>query len=161
SPLHSAAHWASEEPSTDRSVCATQSIPQLGAAALQNLTKRSAEISSIRVISSEVFRFDQKRKRLHSFLNGAFVLMRRRPTLPYTFAHSTIGPAGLNFRVRDGNGWNPRGKITAKLRRFEGVSEAIAEREPSAEIPSVLARDLCLWILSMRGHQSGSTVYFS
>src|SRR6185437_1813975 len=58
--------------------------------------------------------------------------------LPYTFAHSTIGPAGLNFRVRDGNGWNPRGKITAKLRRFEGVSEAIAEREPSAEIPSVL-----------------------
>src|SRR6185312_8791663 len=41
-------------------------------------------------------------------------LMRRRPTLPYTFAHSTIGPAGLNFRVRDGNGWNPRGKITAK-----------------------------------------------
>ena len=40
--------------------------------------------------------------------------MRRRPTLPHTFAYSTIGPAGLNFRVRDGNGWNPRGKITAK-----------------------------------------------
>jgi hypothetical protein len=42
-------------------------------------------------------------------------LMRRRPTLPRTFARSTIGPAGLNFRVRDGNGWNPRGKITANL----------------------------------------------
>ena len=41
--------------------------------------------------------------------------MRRRPTLPHTFAYSTIGPAGLNFRVRDGNGWNPRGKITARL----------------------------------------------
>ena len=27
-------------------------------------------------------------------------------------ACSTIGPAGLNFRVRDGNGWIPRGKIT-------------------------------------------------
>ena len=37
---------------------------------------------------------------------------RQRPTLPHTFACSTIGPAGLNFRVRDGNGWIPRGKIT-------------------------------------------------
>jgi hypothetical protein len=40
------------------------------------------------------------------------LLIRRRPTLPRTFARSTIGPAGLNFRVRDGNGWYPRGKIT-------------------------------------------------
>jgi hypothetical protein len=39
-------------------------------------------------------------------------LCRRRPTLPHTFACSTIGPAGLNFRVRDGNGCFPRGKIT-------------------------------------------------
>ena len=37
-------------------------------------------------------------------------------------ACSTIGPAGLNFRVRDGNGWIPRGKITDNLRRLEGVS---------------------------------------
>jgi hypothetical protein len=43
------------------------------------------------------------------------ILMRRRPTLPHTFARSTIGPVGLNFRVRDGNGWNPHGKITANL----------------------------------------------
>ena len=42
-------------------------------------------------------------------------LCRQRPTLPHTFACSTIGPAGLNFRVRDGNGWNPRGKITDNL----------------------------------------------
>ena len=39
-------------------------------------------------------------------------LCRRRPTLPHTFACSTIGPAGLNFRVRDGNGCFPCGKIT-------------------------------------------------
>ena len=39
-------------------------------------------------------------------------LCRRRPTLPHTFACSTIGPAGLNLRVRDGNGCFPRGKIT-------------------------------------------------
>ena len=42
-------------------------------------------------------------------------LCRQRPTLPHTFACSTIGPAGLNFRVRDGNGWIPRGKITDNL----------------------------------------------
>ena len=48
-------------------------------------------------------------------------LCRQRPTLPHTFAYSTIGPAGLNFRVRDGNGWFPRGKITDNLRRLRGV----------------------------------------
>jgi hypothetical protein len=42
-------------------------------------------------------------------------LCRQRPTLPHTFACSTIGPAGLNFRVRYGNGWIPRGKITDNL----------------------------------------------
>src|SRR6266849_927314 len=57
---------------------------------------------------------NQKRKRPRSFLNVAFILCRQRPTLPHTFACSTIGPAGLNFRVRDGNGWIPRGKITDK-----------------------------------------------
>ena len=50
-------------------------------------------------------------------------LCRQLPTLPHTFACSTIGPAGLNFRVRDGNGWNPRGKITDKSRRLAGVNE--------------------------------------
>jgi hypothetical protein len=40
---------------------------------------------------------------------------RRRPTLPHSFPCSTIGPAGLNFRVRDGNGCIPRGKITDNL----------------------------------------------
>src|SRR5271169_4887147 len=43
---------------------------------------------------------------------GGCYLCRRRPTLPHTFACSTIGPAGLDFRVRDGNGYFPRGKIT-------------------------------------------------
>jgi hypothetical protein len=52
-----------------------------------------------------------KEKATEISLNGLY-LSRRRPTLPHTFACSTIGPAGLNFRVRDGNGWIPRGKIT-------------------------------------------------
>src|SRR5215472_8723338 len=51
--------------------------------------------------------------------------MRRRPTLPHTFAYSTIGPAGLNFRVRDGNGWNPRGKITARSASTQDPSTSL------------------------------------
>ena len=46
-------------------------------------------------------------------------LCRQRPTLPRTFARSTIGPAGLNYRVRDGNGWIPRGKITDFASSFQ------------------------------------------
>ena len=55
----------------------------------------------------------QKEKAIEISLHGLY-LCRQRPTLPHTFACSTIGPAGLNFRVRDGNGWIPRGKITDK-----------------------------------------------
>jgi hypothetical protein len=61
------------------------------------------------------FSFDAETEKARFISEASLYLMRRRPTLPYTFAHSTIGPAGLNFRVRDGNGWNPRGKITANL----------------------------------------------
>ena len=45
------------------------------------------------------------------------MLCRRSPNLPHTYACSTIGPARLNFRVRDGNGWDPRGMVTGKLER--------------------------------------------
>jgi hypothetical protein len=56
----------------------------------------------------------KKEKANHVSMTGLY-LCRQRPTLPHTFACSTIGPAGLNFRVRDGNGWIPRGKITDNL----------------------------------------------
>jgi hypothetical protein len=42
-------------------------------------------------------------------------ICRRSPNLPHTYACSTIGPTRLNFRVRDGNGCDPRGKLTGKL----------------------------------------------
>ena len=48
---------------------------------------------------------------------GAFFLIGRLPTLPHTRACSTIGAVGLNFRVRDGNGWDPLATITQKLIR--------------------------------------------
>ena len=51
----------------------------------------------------------------------SLILCRRSPNLPHTFACSTIGPVRLNFRVRDGNGWDPHGMVTGKLRRLAGV----------------------------------------
>ena len=39
-------------------------------------------------------------------------LIGRCPTLPHTCACSTIGAEGLNYRVRDGNGWDPLAMIT-------------------------------------------------
>jgi len=61
-----------------------------------------------------------KRKRPPELLQMAVIYvgddpstaLRAGSTLPCTFAHSTIGPAWLDFRVRDGNGYFPRGKIT-------------------------------------------------
>src|SRR5579884_47068 len=48
-------------------------------------------------------------------------LCRRSPNLPHSFPCSTIGPARLNFRVRDGNGCDPRGMVTGKLKALGGL----------------------------------------
>src|SRR5947209_320923 len=73
----------------------------------------------------------QKEKADHVSMIGPY-LCRQRPTLPHTFACSTIGPAGLNCRVRDGNGWIPRGKITDNLRRLASVNEPPTRRRLGA-----------------------------
>ena len=80
----------------------------------------------------------RKRKRLHSFLNVAFINAGNDLRSHTLGACSTIGPAGLNFRVRDGNGWIPRGKITDNSRRLAGVNAAAVSGkwEPAAEILS-------------------------
>ena len=76
-------------------------------------------------------RCSQKEKANHVSMIGLY-LSRRRPTLPHTFACSTIGPAGLNFRVRYGNGWIPRGKITDKWsRQLSAVSYQPKLKKPS------------------------------
>jgi hypothetical protein len=106
------------------------------------------EIRLIRVHHRYGFSFwAETRKATLISQRGLYNLMRRRPTLPYTFAHSTIGPAGLNFRVRDGNGWNPRGKITAN-RAFSTQPSALSR-----------TREWNALNLAMREHQSGSTVF--
>jgi hypothetical protein len=78
-------------------------------------------------------------------------LCRQRPTLPHTFACSTIGPAGLNFRVRDGNGWIPRGKITDNLIARDARSswESAVHPEP-ARMGLLLGADCQALILKDR-----------
>jgi hypothetical protein len=56
-----------------------------------------------------------KRRKAHPEGWAVPDLCRRSPNLPHTYACSTIGPTRLNFRVRDGNGCDPRGKLTGKL----------------------------------------------
>jgi hypothetical protein len=46
-------------------------------------------------------------------------LPRQRPTLPRRYQRSTIGPGGLNCRVRDGNGCGPSGIATGNRRIIE------------------------------------------
>jgi hypothetical protein len=59
-------------------------------------------------------RADEKEK-AQSVRAGLHDLTGRLPSLPHTRACSTIGAEGLNFRVRDGNGWNPLANTTQNL----------------------------------------------
>jgi hypothetical protein len=47
---------------------------------------------------------------------------RRRPTFPHSCPCSIIGPARLNFRVRDGNGCDPRGMTTGNLGKLAALA---------------------------------------
>lgn len=38
----------------------------------------------------------------------------RRPIFPESCLSSIVGPGGLNYRVRYGNGWTPSGMVTRK-----------------------------------------------
>ena len=55
-----------------------------------------------------------RRKRRRTPIAGgpSHVRARRRPTLPGPLDPSTIGAGGLNFRVRNGNGWDPSAMAT-------------------------------------------------
>ena len=93
----------------------------------QNARKNGSRISNrleeVKKILRRKAEVRGKRKRPHRVLDTAFViLIRRRPTFPHSCPCSIIGPARLNFRVRDGNGCDPRGLITGnwKLARFWG-----------------------------------------
>ena len=61
----------------------------------------------------------------------------RRPTLPHSLPCSTVGPGGLNFRVRDGIGCGPSGNAAGnfKTRYFEPFDEFEKRRSGSCAQP--------------------------
>src|SRR5436309_4479817 len=70
------------------------------------------------------FYFTKMKKAPTPIRDGAFFrsfLSWRRPTFPHSYPCSIIGPARLNYRVRDGNGCDPRGMITRKLETRERI----------------------------------------
>ncbi len=80
---------------------------------------------------------------------------RRRPTLPRRYHRSTIGPGGLNCRVRNGNGCGPSGIAAGNLaqgRHTTRTSGAAAgrsgrdERHPTFEaLPRTRGADSRTW----------------
>ena len=52
----------------------------------------------------------------------------QRPTLPHRIPCSTIGPGGLNYRVRDGIGCGPSGKATRKNKKQLAVVRVKRDR---------------------------------
>src|SRR5712692_2256226 len=64
--------------------------------------------------------------------------IRQRPTLPHGFPRSTIGSGGLNFRVRDGNGWNPSDIATGMV---EGATPS-TRRRSTTKLKSLSAKKL-------------------
>ena len=60
---------------------------------------------------------------------------RQRPTLPRTYARSTIGGGRLNFRVRNGNGCDPAPMTTGKLAAW-GPAGAERSSQPRRIAPA-------------------------
>jgi hypothetical protein len=65
-----------------------------------------------RVVPHQTFALPKEKGHAHRLRTAFGILSRRRPTFPRSYPRSIIGPARLNFRVRDGNGCDPRGMTT-------------------------------------------------
>jgi hypothetical protein len=69
-----------------------------------------------------------EKKKAPNRSSGPFVILsRRRPTFPHSYPCSIIGPARLNFRVRDGNGCDPRGMTTGNLGKLAALAESTVD----------------------------------
>ena len=78
---------------------------------------------------------------------GPLKRCRRRPTLPRPLGRSTIGAAGLNGRVRDGNGCGPCALVASDLERSDGLrSVGVAPRDARRRAN---IRVLCSWCLGV------------
>lgn len=76
----------------------------------RSLSRLSAPDKTLRLSSGTLLRVS-KEKAHERNLVGPFET-RQRPTFPLPRGSSSIGLGGLNFRVRDGNGWGPSGMAT-------------------------------------------------
>ena len=94
---------------------AAQTIPEPCAA---NPPRNRSEFYTFVIPTLHATASDSGRRKAHPEGWAHPVLCRRSPNLPHTYACSTIGPTRLNFRVRDGNGCDPRGKLTGKPENF-------------------------------------------
>ncbi len=70
---------------------------------------------------------EKKKGPMHLASGLPLIYPRQRPTLPRTYARSTIGGSRLNFRVRNGNGCDPAPMATGKL----GVWGSASARDAS------------------------------
>jgi hypothetical protein len=102
-------HWSSKV------MQKPESTPQMLITKLQKprsdseLSLRSFKFAPERASTPRCFSSKSKRPDL---IRGSANLIGQLPTLPHTRACSTIGAEGLNFRVRDGNGWDPLAMVT-------------------------------------------------
>src|SRR5438105_2736551 len=69
-------------------------------------------VARAREIGHAITRLFLPNKKPADLAISGLCLTRQRPTFPQPHGGSSMGPGGLNFRVRDGNGWNPSGMAT-------------------------------------------------
>src|SRR5258705_8217511 len=97
---------------------------------------------------------ERKQKKAPNWSSGPFlILSRRRPTFPHSYPCSIIGPARLNFRVRDGNGCDPRGMTTGNLRKRFALGDQISGSKSEAALRK-LSEKIGAAPLGRRGQQS-------
>ena len=82
------------------------------AATTTNTRRRNSRPNSI---SDDLIGLQKQKGRSSGSCSGLRSLIWRRPTFPHSYPCSIIGPARLNFRVRDGNGCDPRGMTARNL----------------------------------------------
>src|SRR3970282_23382 len=82
---------------------------------------RSRPLDTLRPLTPLV---SEMQKAGEDILSRLRVYSRHRPTLPYRSQYSTIGPGGLTFRVRNGNGCGPSGKGTGNPRSMSAAAPA-------------------------------------
>ncbi len=75
---------------------------------------------------------------------------RQRPTVPQPHDCSIIGPGGLNFRVRDGNGCGPSGMVTGNVVARDAPVDGRERQPPPTPAPPRAVRGATDEVMSIR-----------